>query len=62
MSVFTFDTVKLSVDKIWVLALLTIRRYENVNNFVLFEKKSLKIKLAVGFEGVAKDLQQVTST
>ena len=41
MSVFTFDTVKLSVDKIWVLALLTIRRYENVNNFVLFEKKSL---------------------
>ena len=61
MSVFTFDTVKLSVDKIWVLALLTMR-YENLNNFVLLEKKSLKIKLAVGFEGVAKDLQQVTST
>ena len=42
MSVFTFDTVKLSVDKIWVLALLTIRRYENVNNFVLFEKKKFE--------------------
>ena len=62
MSVFLIDKDKFSVDKIWVLALLTIRRYENVNNFVLLEKKSLKIKLAVGFEGVAKDLQQVTST